>query len=56
MRKPVLEFSTRSDTNRAVQPQGMDRDLRSRGIVNLSAEEIRCVFDDNSKIIFVKSS
>ena len=30
---------------------------RLRGTeVSLAAEEIRCVFDDNSKIIFVKSS
>ena len=27
-----------------------------QNVIWISAEEIRCVFDDNSKIIFVKSS
>ena len=40
MRKPVFGFSTRPNTNHAVQPQKVARglkisDLRSRGIVDL---------------------
>ena len=30
VRKPVFGFQTRSDTNRAVQPQKMARDLKFR--------------------------
>ena len=33
MRKPVFGFPTRSDTNRAVQPQKMDRGLKFRIMV-----------------------
>ena len=43
-----LGFQTRSDTNQTVQLQKLAGDLKFRPEkLKRSAEEIRCIFDDN---------
>ena len=44
MRKPVLGFLTRFDTNRAAQPQKMDRGLKFR---TLEVEGLYYPFSEN---------